>query len=266
MAPIQYAAHECINPYIITNPICYSWIKCDNTASSSWLEDSPYNSVHKAAKDHITSSLCTTISNTQTAPDNFYRLWKENYYGDEGSHSANVVTFTATTGIVWPSYVTTLTPPLPVSERFRQILRSRQIPMLLLSTRSPIKTATEERELRARETLRRLLGDGKFQRFLRNGFVSVQGKSGKVYQIYPGHGMTVVYNRGTPIEKLCVVLRGDFTPVDSLITRYVMILHDEQQFRALANVWQASPRSARTGLVIDTRPLPQILQSLKVAA
>ena len=154
--------------------------------------------------------------------------------------------------------------PLPLSERFRQILQARRTPTFLLS-RTPIKLAADERELRARETLRRMLGDDGFRRFLRNGFVSVRANSGKVYQIYPGHGMTIVYNQGTPVEKLCVVLRGDFTPTDSLITRYVMILHDEQHFRGLANVFQASPRS-RTQPVIDMRSLPQILQSLKVAA
>jgi hypothetical protein len=111
-----------------------------------------------------------------------------------------------------------------------------------------------------------MLGDDGFQRFLRNGFVSVRANSGKVYQIYPGHGMTVVYDRGTPIEKLCVVLRGDFAPTDSLITRYVMILHDEANFRGLANVWKATPRSAKMQPVVDTRQLPQIFQALKVAA
>jgi hypothetical protein len=160
-------------------------------------------------------------------------------------------------------------PPVPVqiplSEQFRRILQSRQTP-LFISSRTPIRAADEERELRARQTLRKILGDDGFQRFLRNGFVSVRANSGKVYQIYPGHGMTVVYDRGTPIEKLCVVLRGDFTPTDSLITRYVMIMHDEARFRTLANVWSA-PAKRITGLrKFDARPLTQIFQSLKDAA
>lgn len=167
----------------------------------------------------------------------------------------------------WSTY-NTISPPSPpqltVSEQFRQILQSRQTPAFILS-RTPVKIATELREKRARETLRRILGDEKFQKFIRNGFVSVQGKSGRIYQIYPGHGMTVVYNHGTPIEKLCVVLDGNFTPTDSLITRYIMILHDEDQFRSFANVWKAFAKSKQQQH-IDIRPLPQILQSLKIAA
>ena len=156
-------------------------------------------------------------------------------------------------------------PPLPLSDRFRQILQSRQTPRFITS-RTPIKAASEERELRARQTLRKVLGDDGFQRFLRNGFVSVRANSGKVYQIYPGHGMTIVYDRGTPVEKLCVILRGDFTPTDSLITRYVMILHDEASFRVLANVFSAPARQIATLKQLDTRPLMQIFQSLKSAA
>jgi hypothetical protein len=155
-------------------------------------------------------------------------------------------------------------PPLTISERFRQILRARQTP-LFIASRTPIKAIVEEREMRARETLHVILGDDKFQRFLRNGFVSVQAKSGKVYQIYPGHGMTIVYDRGIPIEKLCVVLQGDFTPTDSLITRYVMILHSEEQFKSLAKIWQVTPKLSIASPV-DARTLPQILQSIKAAA
>ncbi|MFA5766526.1 MAG: hypothetical protein WC919_01205 [Candidatus Paceibacterota bacterium] len=158
-----------------------------------------------------------------------------------------------------------MAPPIPLSDRFRQILQSRQAP-LFITSRTPIKAAAEEREMRARQTLRKILGDDGFQRFLRNGFVSVRANSGKVYQIYPGHGMTVVYDRGTPIEKLCVVLRGDFTPTDSLITRYVMILHDEAHFRTLANVWTAPAKRVPSFRQLDTRPLTQIFQSLKAAA
>ena len=154
--------------------------------------------------------------------------------------------------------------PVPLSDRFRQIIQSRQCP-LFISSRTPVRAASEERELRARQTLRRVLGDDGFKRFLRNGFVSVRSNSGKVYQIYPGHGMTIVYNHGTPIEKLCVVLRGDFTPTDSLLTRYIMILHDENHFRSYANVFAAPIKTSRQS-IIDTRPLPQILQALKTAA
>jgi hypothetical protein len=196
------------------------------TATSSWAnDDSSYNNYFIKSRDYV---------------------W-ENNWNNRDTWTAPVV------------------PPISLSDRFRQIIQSRQSP-LFIPSRTPIKTAAEEREMRARQTLCRMLGDDGFRRFLRNGFVSVRANSGKVYQIYPGHGMTVVYDRGTPIEKLCVVLRGDFTPTDSLITRYVMILHDEADFRALANVWTAPAKKVPNFRQLDARPLTQIFQSLKAVA
>ena len=90
------------------------------------------------------------------------------------------------------------------------------------------------REQRARETLKRVVGDIKFSNFLRNGFISVKAKSGLIYQIFPGHGITSIYDQGKMTERLCVVLQGDFPPTDSLIMRYLLILNNEQQFRSLA--------------------------------
>jgi hypothetical protein len=200
---------------------------CATTSSWASDDDSCYNHYFIKSKDYI--------------------IWKNGWGGYN----------------TWPAEP--IVPPVPLSDRFRQILQSRQAP-LFIPSRTPIKAIAEEREMRARQTLRRILGDDGFQRFLRNGFVSVRANSGKVYQIYPGHGMTVVYDRGTPIEKLCVVLRGDFTPTDSLITRYVMILHDEASFRSLANVFSAPARKVATLRQLDARPLAQIFQSLKAAA
>ena len=164
-------------------------------------------------------------------------------------------------------WVTTPPKPLTISERLRQIIQSRHAPAIIIrSNRQAVKAQVELREQRARETLRSILGDERFRRFVCNGFVSVQAKSGRTYQIYPGHGMTIVYDRGKPIEKLCVVLRGDFAPTDSLITRYLMILNDEQQFRTFANIHQASPRVRHSTRQVDSRSLPQILAGLKAAA
>jgi hypothetical protein len=189
----------------------------------------------------------TSCYNHYFIKSNDYIIWKNGWGGYN----------------TWPAEP--MAPPVPLSDRFRQIIQSRQAP-LFIASRTPIKTIAEDREIRARQTLRKILGDDGFQRFLRNGFVSVHAKSGKVYQIYPGHGMTIVYDRGTPIEKLCVVLNGDFTPTDSLITRYVMILHSEESFRALANVFAAPAKRIATLRQLDARPLTQIFQSLKAAA
>ncbi len=157
-------------------------------------------------------------------------------------------------------------PPTP-EERIKQIIRDRQAPMILTprdSIRRPLQVASDGREGRARETLHRVLGDAKFRAFLRNGFITVRAKSGLVYQILPGHGITSVYDQGKMVERLCVVLEGNFPPTDSLIMRYLLILNDEKDFRQKSNVFPVVSKNQGRPLP-DQRSLPDIFAELKAA-
>lgn len=147
----------------------------------------------------------------------------------------------------------------PPSHRLREIIQARIGPVII-STRKPMPEPDDVREIRARETLHRVLGDQKFRTFLRKGFISVRGKSGLVYQIFPGHGVTNVFRDGEKIERLCVVLRGNFPPTDSLIMRYLLILNDENKFRGYAIKHSINQP---TELVVDERSLVEIFKELK---
>ncbi len=154
--------------------------------------------------------------------------------------------------------------PADPQSRLRKMIASRQAPMVITAskTRNPLKVAADIREERARETLRRVLGEEKFRNYVSNGFVSVKARSGLVYQIFPGHGITCVYDRGKMVDRLCVVLNGSFPPTDSLIMRYLMILNNEQQFRGYAIKHSVNQVPQQT-VKIDTRPLTEIFRELK---
>lgn len=156
-------------------------------------------------------------------------------------------------------------PPLSPQARLREIIRSRIAPAT--RRRKHLQPADDIREVRARETLCRVVGRQQFQSFLRNGFISVRAKSGKVYQIFPGHGMTRVYKNGKPVEMLCVVLAGNFPPTDELIMRYLLILNDEAKFRGYANVSRFA-RDRSLDDIVDHKPdsLPGLFRKLKGAA
>ncbi len=138
------------------------------------------------------------------------------------------------------------------ADRLRELIRKRSGPAILIG-RTPAATKYDEREERARDVLRRVVGDERYRRFLAHGFVSVKARSGRVYCIYPGHQQTLVYQNGRMIERLCVVLRGQFPPTDTLITRYLMLLNDEAGFRKIANSSSGYERPART--TIEARNL-----------
>lgn len=150
-------------------------------------------------------------------------------------------------------------------EQLREILQKRQAPHVITSRKGLAQT-DDLREQRARETLRRVLGDDKFKRFLKHGFVSVRAKSGLVYQIFPAHGITNVYRDGEKIERLCVVLRGDFPPTDSLIMRYLLILNDERDFRKHAIKHTVYPNKVETRIVSEPESLNEIWSGLKRVA
>lgn len=118
----------------------------------------------------------------------------------------------------------------------RAMMRARSAPAVVQrgSDRQSPAASADPREGRARDTLALLLGRDSYRRFLRDGFVYARGPSGKSYQIFPGHGITRVYEGGRQVERLCVVLSGAHTPLDSLIVRFIMVQHEEEKFRALA--------------------------------
>ncbi len=84
-------------------------------------------------------------------------------------------------------------------DRLREILRSRHAPAIVLRG-EPIKLPADHREQRARETLRMMLGEEKYRRFLTRGFVAIRAKSGLIYRLFPGYRQVEVYKLGALIE------------------------------------------------------------------
>lgn len=166
------------------------------------------------------------------------------------------ITSTADLGVQSP----VLSPELQI----RDIIRSRTR-FVTISRRRPVKSASAINEIRARQTLKRLIGESRFHRYISDGFLSVKAKSGRVYQIFAGTRMTNVYQQGKMIERLCVELLGNYPPTDALIMRYLLILDDEAAFRTQCNVHNALIDIAQIAAQ-DTRPLLTIYNELKQAA
>lgn len=160
-------------------------------------------------------------------------------------------------------YVWNQAPLKTPAEQLRDIIRERLGPAIVPDR--ALGMAASIAEERARQTLRRVIGEERYRRYLRNGFLTVRGKTGLVYQIFAGGNMTQVYDKGRRVEKLCVILRGGFPPTDQLIMRYLLILNDETNFRAYANRYQASP-SIRAAMPRTDRPLVELFRELKGAA
>jgi hypothetical protein len=158
-----------------------------------------------------------------------------------------------------------------LKNKISEIIKNRCMPNVIIrnnTKREPLPIPADIREQRARETLRRVIGNDKFTNFIKHGFVSVKARSGLIYQIFTGHGITHVYDQGKLVERLCVVLQGNFPPTDSLIMRFLLILNNEQQFRSLAvkhsiSGYQKNERSNQSNGPVVMKPLAEIFKELK---
>jgi len=77
--------------------------------------------------------------------------------------------------------------------------------------------------------------------------------------------MTRVWKNGEFVEKLCVVLQGNYPPTDAIIMRFLLILNDEEEFRRIANKMQPFD-TILLPKKVDMRSLPEILKELRSAA
>jgi hypothetical protein len=155
------------------------------------------------------------------------------------TNSSNCICVRWQHNIVWD-----YDPAMCRRNRLQEIIRRRSAPAVI-GSRHPAAVGFDQREEMARRTLRRVVGDDQYRRFLKQGFISLKARSGDVYLIYPDHIRTRVFRNGREVEQLCVVLTADFPPTDSLITRYLMLLNDEREFLRIAIKTRPAPAARR---------------------
>ena len=181
------------------------------------------------------TNCCTSINATYSPTSTTAAAIKIHQRWITGTTSTSTCNWGMIYDYDW-GYDSCKTPIIAPEKALKKIIRERCSPNVFVhnSKRQPLPIPSDIREQRARETLRRVVGDQKFLNFIKNGFISVKAKSGLIYQIFPGGGITHVFNQGDLVDRLCVVLQGNFPPTDSLIMRYLLILNNEQQFNSLA--------------------------------
>lgn len=110
---------------------------------------------------------------------------------------------------------------------------------LVISVKShcqPVRAISPEEQC-ALDTLHEMISEFDFRRYLRNGYITVRGESGDLYQIFKGqsHQKTKIWRRGKLIEEVCVYLKGNPPPTDQVIAFKTIIETSEEQFLSLGN-------------------------------
>lgn len=108
-------------------------------------------------------------------------------------------------------------------------------------------------ELKARETLRDMLIESEWRRYVTNGFIMARGNSGKWYQVFAAQNERVrVYENGKYITNLCIHSDGECPPTDHVINIKILVELDEDA------VWRGANKH-----VISIKKRPQIFVPVK---
>jgi hypothetical protein len=115
----------------------------------------------------------------------------------------------------------------------RKTMRANMV--IQVGSRSPLDTVNEA-EMVAQETLREMVTEREFRRYLKYGFVSICGRSGDVYQLYRDRPHVKVWHGKELLEEVCVYVRDhSVPPTDKVVGLMCMIYADEEAFKAAGN-------------------------------
>ena len=96
-----------------------------------------------------------------------------------------------------------------------------------------------ESERRAMDTLREVISEEEFRKYLRYGFVLVRAKSGAVYQIFKNQSHTKVWVGGKMVEEVCIRIKDEAIPrTDRVVALKAIVETSEEEFKKLGNVYK----------------------------
>lgn len=125
-----------------------------------------------------------------------------------------------------------------------EIIDSRAARMRLrmssaVHVRGSVPRAETPEEALAQEALREVVTEEEFRKYLRYGFVLVEGRSGARYQVFRNRHHVKVWVGGKLVEEICVYLKsvGGATapPTDKVVAFKAMIEADEEAFKDMGN-------------------------------
>lgn len=133
-------------------------------------------------------------------------------------------------------------------EKMRKIMRNRHA----ISHKSkedrrvmPM-TALQANEVKARETLREMITESEWRRYLTNGFIMVRAPSGLDYQIFGRGDRLKVFKANELVESVCIHTSHECPPTDHVINMKVLLEIDEEAVRKGGNIRKLeAPRNER---------------------
>lgn len=107
-----------------------------------------------------------------------------------------------------------------------------------LRTRTSLLKAASAAEQKARETLRDIISEEEWRRYVVHGFILARGASGKRYQIFGDTWKRVkIFEQGRHLGELCIHTEGDCPPTDHVINMKILAEVDEDTLMKSGNFY-----------------------------
>ena len=102
-----------------------------------------------------------------------------------------------------------------------------------------IPTSATAAEMRAIETLREMITETEYRKYIVHGFIHVKGRSGYIYQVFRNRTHTKVWKKGLLIKEVCFKIKDpEIPPTDNVIAHKILIETSEEEFERLGNVYK----------------------------
>jgi len=132
-----------------------------------------------------------------------------------------------------------------IKEVIKEVLK-KNIKMIIPSRQETLTLQASIAEMKARATLRDMLSEKDYRKYLINGFVMVLGDSGKWYQIFMKQKHVRVYERGKFVKELCIHTSAkECPPTDHVLNLKIMVECDEQSIWDNSNLYEPSKKLNR---------------------
>jgi len=109
---------------------------------------------------------------------------------------------------------------------------------IIVKSRTRPLNGISDQEWKAIDTLREMITESEYRKYIKYGFLLVRGISGRIYQVFRENQHTKVWKDGKLIEEICVRIADRGIPeTDSVIALKIMIETNEDEARKMANVY-----------------------------
>lgn len=224
--------------------------------ANAWSDTSTYaNSVtydqgtSSTITPYITSNRLTIPIDDWNAPITYKILYTTGTTASETTLYNNSEVFSTATEMIYKltnvvysstdieNYV--IWPGISKQSLLKEKLRHNLSINIKSRSNSQMYPGENEPERKALETLREIVTELEFRKYLRYGFVLVKGKSGATYQIFCNQSHCRVWLNGRMIEEICIRIKDELIPkTDKIIALKTIIETSEEEFKKLGNVYK----------------------------